>query len=84
MIDALIDQLEFLGSVGLDILDCRGWGYDGADTIGFKDKGWLSQVTRINPKALSPHWKSYILNLAFVRAYQRNNIHLRLFSALKK
>ena len=84
MIDAWIEQLEFLGSVGLDILDCRGQGYDAADTIGFKDKGWLSQVTRINPKALSPHWKSYILNFASVRAYQRNNMHLWFFSVLKK
>lgn len=28
---------EFLESVGLDILDCRGQGYDGASTVASKD-----------------------------------------------
>ena len=43
---------EFLGSVGLDILDCRGQGYDGAGAFAGKDKGLQTQIRIVNPKAL--------------------------------
>ena len=43
---------EFLGSVGLDILECRGQGYDGAGTVAGKDKGLQAQIRRVNPNAL--------------------------------
>lgn len=46
---------EFLGSGGLNILDCRGQGYDGADAVAGKKKALQTQVPRINSKALYTH-----------------------------
>ena len=36
----------------MDILDCRGQGYDGAGTVAGKDKGLQAQIRRVNPNAL--------------------------------
>ena len=61
---------EFLGSVGLDILDCPGQGYDGAG----KDKGLQAQIRGVNPKALYTHCESHRLNLAVAASCKEQQV----------
>ena len=52
--------LKRLKELGLDIMDCRGQGYDGAG----EKKGCASRITCINCKALYTHCFCHRLNLA--------------------
>ena len=65
---------KFLGSVGLDILDCHGQGYDGAGAVAGKDKGLQAQICRVNLKTLYTHCASYRLNLAVVASCKEERI----------
>ena len=53
-------------SVGIDISDCRGQGYDEAGAVGGKNQGLSAHVIRVNPKALYTHCSCHRLNLAVV------------------
>ena len=57
---------EFLISVGIDISDCRGQGYDGVEAVAGKKQGLSAHVLRVNPKALHTHCSCHRLNLAVV------------------
>ena len=57
---------EFLVSVGIDIYDCRGKGYDGAGAVADKNKRLSAHVLRVNPKTLYTHCSCHSLNLAVV------------------
>ena len=65
---------EFLGSAGLDILECRGQGYDGAGAVAGKDKVLWTQIRRVNPKALYTHCVSHRLNLAVVASCKEQRV----------
>ena len=49
--------------LGLDLLDCRGQGYDGADNMAGKCNGASALIKRVFPKALFVHCASHCLNL---------------------
>ena len=53
-------------SVGIDISDCRGQGYDVAGAVAGKNEGLSVHVLRINPKALYRHCSCHRLNLVLV------------------
>ena len=57
---------EFLVSVGIDISDCRGQGYDGAGAVAGKNQGLSAHVLRVNPKALYTHCSCHRFSLAVV------------------
>ena len=57
---------EFLVSVGTDIFDFRGQGYDGAGAVAGKKRGLPAHVLRVDPKALYTHCCCHRLNLATV------------------
>ena len=57
---------KFLVSVGIDVSDCRGQGYDGAGADAGKNQGLLALVLRVNPKKLFTHCSCRRLNLAVV------------------
>ena len=50
--DAIID---FISSLGLDIQNCRGQGYDGAGAMAGKISGCSTRILFINPKAPYTH-----------------------------
>ena len=60
--------LEALSDLGLDIMDARGQGYDGAGNVSGHTKGLASRILRINPKAFYTHCHSHRLNLAIMKA----------------
>ena len=49
--------------LGLDLLDCRGQGYDGAGNMAGKCNGTSALIKREFPKALFVHCASHCLNL---------------------
>lgn len=51
---------EFLGSVGLDMVDCHGQAYDDPCSDADTDKVLQANVFRVNPKALCTHCESHI------------------------
>ena len=57
---------EFLASVGINISDCRGQGYDEAGAVAGKKQRLSEHVLRVNPKALYTHCFCHRLNLAVV------------------
>ena len=58
----------------MDILDCRGQGYDGAVAVAGKDKGLQAQIRRVNPKALYTHCASHRMNLAVVASCKEQRV----------
>ena len=50
---------EFLGSVGLDIVDCHGQGCDDPSADADTDKVLQAHGFRVNPKALCTHCESH-------------------------
>ena len=55
---------EFLVSVGIDILDCRIQGYDGAGAAVSNNHELSVHAPRLNPKALYTHSSCQSLSLA--------------------
>ncbi|XP_057299418.1 52 kDa repressor of the inhibitor of the protein kinase-like [Hydractinia symbiolongicarpus] len=49
--------------LGLDIMDCRGQGYDGAGSVSGHINGLSSHILRLNSKAIYTHCHSHKLNL---------------------
>ena len=65
---------EFLVSVGIDISDCRGQGYDGAGAAAGKNQGLPAHVLRENPKALYTHCSCHRLNLAVAASCREQRV----------
>ena len=65
---------QFLVSVGIDISDCRGQGYDGAGAVAGKNQGLSAHVLRVNPKALYTHCSCHHLNLAVVASFGQQRV----------
>ena len=63
---------EFLVSVGKDISDCRGQGYDGAGAVAYKNQGLSAHVLIVNVKAPYTHFSCHRLNLAVVPLVGKN------------
>ena len=74
---------EFLISVGIDISDCRGQGYDGVEAVAGKKQGLSAHVLRVNPKALYTHCSCHRLNLAVVASCGEKRVR-SLMTILKK
>lgn len=56
--------LETLAALSIDIMDCRGQGYDGASAVSSAVKGLSGRILSLNEKALYTHCHSHRLNLA--------------------
>ena len=53
---------------GLDLLNCRGQGYDGASNMSSQARGVQGLIARRNPKAVYVHCNSHVLNLVLMKA----------------
>ena len=56
--------LKKINKLGLDIMLCRGQGYDGAASMAGEKNGCASHILQVNSKALYTHCFSHRLNLA--------------------
>ena len=56
--------LETLAGFSIDVMDCRGQGYDGASAVSSVVKGLSGRILSLNEKALYTHCHSHRLNLA--------------------
>ena len=65
---------EFLDSNGIDISDCRGQGYNGAEAVAGKNQSLAAHFFRINSKALYTHYSCHRLNLAVVASCGEQHI----------
>ena len=74
---------EFLVSVGIDIYDCRGKGYDGAGAVAGKNKRLSVHVLRVNPKILYTRCSCYSLNLAVIASCGEERVR-NLMTNIKK
>ena len=59
--------LEGIKSIGLQIEDCRGQGYDGASAMSSITKGVAGNILKVNPKAKYMHCASHRLNLCVAK-----------------
>ena len=57
-----------LDELGIDVMNCRGQGYDGVGNMTGKNKGVIKIIRDRNPKALGCHCQAHILNLCIARA----------------
>ena len=55
---------QCLEDLSIDIMNCRGQGYDGASAVSSVKKGLSGRVLEVNEKALYTHCHSHRLNLA--------------------
>ena len=60
--------LSKLNTLGLDIHDCRGQGYDGAGAVAGRINGLSSHILRLNRKAIYTHCHSHRLNLVISKS----------------
>ena len=67
--------METLEKFGLDIMDCRGQGYDGAAAMRSDRCGVQSVIRDTNPKALYFHCASHCMNLVFVHSC--SDVHIK-------
>ena len=61
--DLSVVLLNCIQELNLDIMNCRGQGYDGAGSVSGYINGLSAILLRINPKALYVHCHSHRLNL---------------------
>ena len=54
----------FKEDLKLDIMDCRGQGYDGAGAVAGHINGLSAHILRINSKAIYTHCHIHRLNLS--------------------
>ena len=69
--------------MGLDMVNCRGQGYDGAGNMSGKYIGAAQLVKNDHPKALYIHCASHRLNLCVSNSCQIPSI-IKLFGAIRK
>ena len=61
--DLSVVMLKCLEDLDLDIMNCRGQGYDGAGSVSGHINGLSAHILKVNPKALYTHCHSHRLNL---------------------
>ena len=70
-----------LDELGIDIMNCRGQGYDGAGNMTRKNKG---VVRDRNPKALGCHCQAHILNLCIARACKITSVMMNKIRCMQE
>ena len=60
-------EQELLGSLGKDISECRGQGYNGVGAVAGKNQRLSAHALGVNPKAPDTYCSCHRLNLAVVR-----------------
>ena len=60
--------LNFIDSLGLDIQNCRGQGYNGAGAMAGKLEGCSTRILKVNNKAIYTHCYCHRLNLCVCAA----------------
>ena len=78
---SILDKLELNN---LDVMMCRGQGYDNASTISGIHAGIQQTIKNINPKALFVPCGNHTLNLAGVHAVGSSQLSDRFFAVLKR
>lgn len=66
--------LKFISSIGLDIQNCRGQGYDGAGAMAGKINGCSTRILKVNDKAIYTHCFCHRLNLSVCASLNINLI----------
>ena len=78
---SILDELEVNN---LDVMMCRGQGYDNASTMSGIDSGVQQTIKNINPKALFVPCGNHTLNLAGVHAVGSSQLSERFFAVLER
>ena len=60
--------LKTISNLGLDIMNCRGQGYDGAGSVAGHINGLSAHILRLNNKALYTHCHSHRINLSISKS----------------
>jgi len=64
-----------ISDLGLNIMNCRGQGYDGAGSVAGYKNGCSSHILRENRKALYTHCFSHRLNLAVSKSFKITSVN---------
>ena len=67
---AISDAILKMSDLGLDIMNCRGQGYDGAGSVSGHKNGASAHILRGNRKAIYTHCFSHRLSLAVTKRFQ--------------
>ena len=78
---SILDELELND---LDVMMCRGQGYDNASIMSGIHVGVQQTIKNINPKALFVPWGNQTLNLAGVHAVGSSQLSDRFFAVLER
>ena len=78
---SILDELEVND---LDVIMCRGQGYDNASTMSGIHSGVQQTIKNINPKALFVPCENHTLNLAGVHAIGSSRLSERFFAVLER
>ncbi|XP_031329299.1 zinc finger MYM-type protein 1-like [Photinus pyralis] len=76
--------LEKLKSDGLDIMNCRGQGYDNAAVMKGQHSGVQKRISDVNPKAQFIACSNHSLNLAGIHAAQAEVNSVTFFGTLDR
>ena len=77
---SILDELELNN---LDVMMCRGQGYDNASTMSGIHAGVQQTIKNINPKALFVPCRNHPLNLTGVHAVGSSQLSDRFFAVLE-
>jgi len=67
--------LKKVSDLGLDIMNCRGQGYDGAGSVAGYKNGASAHILRINRKAIYTHCFSHRLSLAVTKGFNITSVN---------
>ena len=75
--------LKKVSDLGLDIMNCRGQGYDGAGSVSGHKNGASADILKVNRKAIYTHCFSHRLSLAVTKSFQITSVS-NMFETVQK
>lgn len=75
---------NYIQSIGLNILDCRGQSYDNASNMAGKYNGLQARIKALNPYAEFVPCSAHSLNLVIVKSVESNGKILDFFTFLQE
>ena len=67
-VDLASTLLKTISNLGLDIMNCRGQGYDGAGSVAGHINGLSAHILRLNNKVLYTHYHSHRLKMSISKS----------------
>ena len=75
--------LKKISDLGLDIMNCRGQGYDGAGSVSGYKNGASAHILQVNRKAIYTHCFSHRLSLAVSKSFKITSVNNMLETVSK-